>query len=500
VTGDPVADRRRIWELALLLGIGVFAGWLRLHDLDLAEFKADEAAAVDLARRALDAQFLTVGLVSSIGAHNTSLFVYLTAIPLLVRDDPLAATAFVGGLGVCAVILTYFVLRPRFGAFVALGAAALFATAPWAVLYGRKLWAQSALPVVTVLLLWSMFVVLERTRTRAVAFVPVLLCLAFQLNFSAVALVLPVGLAVLFRMRDVHWRAFLVGVACAGLLLAPWLSHQVTNGFRDLSLLVAGGDAVSTSPDAFEAIGRTVRLVGMGDWEYVTADSLPSFVADAGPTWPLARGASAIAAGLFALGLFTSAIRIVRGASLVRRWPFVELDPDAALRAFLLVWLACIWLVYATPVTDQLFPHYLIVAYPVAFAVLALGLADLAAAARRGYHRAALAAAAIVVVFVAIGHAAFTVSFHRYLDRFGGTAGDYGVVYRHKADLARQVEARGLRVANEPVVDFLVTGRREGDLGAPPFVTVTDRLHNARPRCAGQLRSFGALDACFPRP
>ena len=52
------------------------------------------------------------------------------------------------------MILTYFVLRPRFGAFVALGAAAaLFATAPWAVLYGRKLWGQSVLPVVAVLLL-----------------------------------------------------------------------------------------------------------------------------------------------------------------------------------------------------------------------------------------------------------------------------------------------------------------------------------------------------------
>src|SRR5206468_10850527 len=140
----------------------------------LVEFKSDEAVAVGLARRVLHGELPTVGLESSVGALNPPLFVYLTAIPLSVRDDPLAATAFMGVLAVVAVALTYVVLRPRFGALAALTAAALFATAPWAVLYGRKIWAQDALPVFTVSLLWSLFVVLERPRTRLVALVPVL--------------------------------------------------------------------------------------------------------------------------------------------------------------------------------------------------------------------------------------------------------------------------------------------------------------------------------------
>ena len=134
VTEGHHTGRRRSWEILTLLDIAALAGWLRLRDLDLVEFKLDEAIAVDLARRVLDGDFLTVGLRSSVGAYNPPLFVYLTAIPLAVRDDPLAATALVGVLAVAAVSLTYFALRPRFGALVALGAAALFATAPWAVL------------------------------------------------------------------------------------------------------------------------------------------------------------------------------------------------------------------------------------------------------------------------------------------------------------------------------------------------------------------------------
>ena len=109
----------------------------------------------------------------------------------------------------------------------------------------------------------------------------------------------------------------------------------------------------------------------------------------------------------------------------------------------------------------------------------------------------AISAVAVVVV-IAVGFTAFTISFQRFVDRNGGTAGDYGVVYRDKASLARIVRARGLRVDDEPVIDFLVVGRGDVPLGDPPYVSVTDRLHNVPPPCAGVLRSLGVLSACLP--
>jgi hypothetical protein len=258
---------RRLPEILALVGIALVAGWLRLRDLDLAEFKLDEAIAVDRARAVLDGEFPTVGLTSSIGARNPPLLAYVTAIPLAIRDDPLAATAFVGLLAVAAVILTYVVLRPRFGALVALGAAAFFATAPWAVLYGRKLWGQSVLPLVSVALLWALFVVLERKQSRAALLVPILLCLAFQLNFSAVALAVPAALVLLCRAREVHWRALVIGVGVAALLLAPWLGHQLGNGFDDLRALALGGDVPPREAGPIEAIRESFGLLGKGDWE-----------------------------------------------------------------------------------------------------------------------------------------------------------------------------------------------------------------------------------------
>jgi hypothetical protein len=86
------------------------------------------------------------------------------------------------------------------------------------------------------------------------------------------------------------------------------------------------------------------------------------------------------------------------------------------------------------------------------------------------------------------------------LDDVGGSAGDYGVAYRDKAGLADVMRARGLRLPDEPVIDFLVTGDLTAPPGAPLLVTVCDRMHDAPLRCAGEFRSFGALSACLPAP
>jgi hypothetical protein len=486
-----------------VLGIAALAAWLRLRQLDLVEFKVDEAIAIDMARGVLHGDFPTAGLTSSTGARNPPLLIYLTAIPLAVRDDPLAATAFVGLLAVAAVALTYFVLRPRFGPLVALGAAALFATAPWAVLFGRKVWGQNVLPIVSVGLLWSLFVVLERRRSRAVAFVPIGLCLAFQLNFSAIALAIPAVAVLLFRARDVHWRALAVGLGVAFLLLEPWLLHQTTHGFADISALVSRGDeeeAATPESGPVDAFRVALRIVGVGDWEYLTGDSLTPFARDAEPVWTVARAAGVVAAALLVLGLVTSAVCVVRNARVTRRRPWLELEVAAARRALLLVWLAGACLVYAAPASDRLYPHYLIVTFPVSFVVLALGLADLRGAVRGRLGRAAWLGAAATVVAVCAAFWAFTLSFHRYVGREGGTAGDYGVVYRDKAELADFVRERGLRVPDEMVIDFLVTGDRDALPGDPPFVTVVDRFRKAAPECAGEPHSFGALAACIPAP
>jgi 4-amino-4-deoxy-L-arabinose transferase-like glycosyltransferase len=486
-----------------LVLVVVLAAWLRLRDLDLVEFTLDESVAVDLARGLLDGRLPSVGLTSSVGALNPPLFVYLMAVPLALRDDPLAATAFVGLLAAVAVAFTYVVLRPRFGALAAIVAAGLFATAPWAVLYGRKIWAQDLLPVFTTSLLWSMFVVLERPRSRAVMLIPILLCVAFQLNFSALGLVIPAALLLLYRAREVHWRAFLGGVVVAVLLLAPWLVHEARHRFEDVATLLAEGRGGHGSAvlgvGSVDAVRQTFRLVGARGWDYVVGASHAAFVSDAGAAWSLGKVASWVAAGLLVVGLGTSTVRIVRTARLGRSRPFVELDLDGGRRALMLAWLVGIWLSYVTSSADRVYPHYLIVAYPVAFAFQGLGLADLVAMARGRGRPAAKVVAFVLLTTVMAAYVAFTLSFHRFLDEHGGAAGDYGIVYRDEAAVARFASERGLGVEADPVLDYLTTRQLSLSGGTGPSLRVRNRLMDATPLpCAGEVRRYGALEACAP--
>lgn len=494
--------RRRWWELLLLVGILALSAWLRFRHLDLVEFKGDEASAIGIARELLNGKFPTVGLASSIGAVNPPLFVYLTAIPLAVDDDPLAATAFVGLLAVVAVGLTYAVLRPRFGALAALAASALLATAPWAVLAGRKLWAQNVLPLATVSLLWGLFLVLERRRTRAVLLVPVLLCLAFQLNFSALALVLPAVAVLAYRAREVSWTAFAIGVGVAVLLLSPWLEHERGVGFQDLRTLATEGRGGSGSSfpgeGSLEAVRWTARITGGFEWDFVSGASRSLLAEEADAAWTLGQFASLLAVALFAAGFVTCSVRIARGTRRAASWPWLELDPDAARRALLIVWLLGAWLSHGASATGRVFPHYLLVTYPVSFAVQALALSDAATLARRGLGRAVTGAAAATLAVIVVGFVAFTLAFQQFVGEHGGAAGDYGVVYRDKEALARVAGERGLRV-DEPVIDFLVPKNPEAPRSPPPLVTVRDRLLSQDPlSCSGETRTFGALEACFP--
>ena len=369
------------------------------------------------------------------------------------------ANASVALLSVVAIALTYVVIRPRFGGAVALITTALFATAPWAVFYGRYLWQQNYLPLVTVSLLWSLFVVLERDRTRVALLVPVLFVIAVQLNLSAVSLILPIGALLAYRARHVDWRALIAGAAIGVLLLGPWLAHNAKHGFRDFRLILNNGrgHGGAAGTGTIEAVRQTIDLVSAENWTFLTGAHHQS-----GAAWTLGRTAGIVVIVLLALGMVTSLARVLRDG----RHPTI----DTARRALLVVWLVGICLAYITSSRSGVGPHYLIVSYPVSFLLAALGLDDAAALiGRRSAFIALAAAAALAAAFVA-----FTLSFQAFLRRHGGAAGTYGVVYDDTAALAAAVHAHGLHVDSAPA-EYLVWGHLGAPTGTTRFVTTRNR-------------------------
>lgn len=102
---------------------------------------------------------------------------------------------------------------------------ALFAVSPLPVLFARKIWAQSMLPV---LLVPWLFAHMKRDRAAAAFAWGALGALLGQLHLSGffAAAGLVIATAVLDDRRT-HWRAWLLGSAIAALPLLPWLSFSL---------------------------------------------------------------------------------------------------------------------------------------------------------------------------------------------------------------------------------------------------------------------------------
>ncbi len=467
-----------------MTAILALAAWLRLRHLGLVTFHDDQAIALRIAHDILHGDIRTVGLASSSGASNPPLYVYIVAVLVAIHDGVLFATGSVAVLSVVATAFAYFVVRPRFGRAVALTTIALFATAPWAVFFSRILFQQDLLPVVTVSLLWTLFVVLERDRTRVVLLVPVLFAIAISLNLSAVSLILPIGALVAYRARDMNWRAVIAGAAVGVVLLGSWLAHNVKHGFHDFSLILNNGrgHGGTAGTGTIEAARRTIDLVSTEGWSFVTGAHHQG-----GAAWTLGRAAGIVVIVLLAVGIVTSLARIIRGG----RHPEI----GTARRALLLIWLAGICLAYITSSRSGVGPHYVIVTYPVSFLLAALGLETAASLVRRRSAVISLAtAAAIAAAFVA-----FTLSFQAFVRQHDGTEGAYGVIYDDVAALAVAVHARNQHVAYAPA-EYLAWGHLNVPSGTTRIVTVRVRLRdNSSLPCSWQRRWFGPIEACFPR-
>ena len=399
---------RVILSVLLVLAAGV-----RLWRLDLMEFKADEARACQLALQAIDSvrgagpagrEFPLVGLLSSVGVPNPPLFIYLLALPLAVCRDPLAAAAFIALCNVAAVGVCHHVGRRYFSPFVALAAAALFALAPWAVIFARKTWAQDLLPLVAGGFLWAAHAFLLERRPRALAWLLALAAIAAQLHFSGLILggVLA-GLLVAGRAA-VRPRWLALGALAALVLCAPYALHLFRTRGADFTHLGAWRSESSRLVPAEERLLLALR----GPLSASGADGTGDLVGtQASWVFPFA-----LATGLAAFGGWLG----LCGRD--RRSP---LFPARLMGAawFLLPTLGLL----ATGAVP--FIHYFIVLYPLLFLGLASALE---------FVRARSPAVAWALLAACLGGYAWVdASLYQRVAAPGGTPGDYGATYAAKA-------------------------------------------------------------------
>lgn len=404
--------------LATAAAVGLGAGLRLIWGEDI-EFKADERWTFARSQGTVPPGCdRWLGMPSSKAILNPGLsaWVFVFLAKLFAAADPVGLARAVQLCNVAALIaLLAFAWRgvPLAERETWLWATALAALNPLAVLFQRKIWPPSVLPLVLVILLlgWS-----RRQRCGGAFLWGLLGVLCGQIHmagfFFAAALA---GWALLLDRHRVAWRGWLLGSMLGCLPMLPWLHYLVTSagaGSRFNWQFHRLVEMKFWTHWATEPLGLGLSYALAGDY----ADFLRYPFLGGEPTYG--------AAGLTAVLAIAGIVLAVRAA----RWLWQErgrwrerLTGQGSPTDFTL---AAAWWGYGTLLALSGLPfyrHYLVIAFPLLYVWLAR-LALLPAGIRLG--RATLGVLCVAQFLL-------TVHFLSYIHANGGSVrGDYGPAYR----------------------------------------------------------------------
>jgi len=343
-------------DLVLLGGILLWAAWLRFTHLDHAELLWDQAEiskwALNMAQRR---EITWIGPWSSTRLDTFPGAIWLLAIPYALSTSPVFVTGFVALINLGAVAACYPIVRCWFGRTAAWIATLLFAVAPWAVIYSRKIWHTELLaPFVPFYVVtgWYAFV---RGRRWAVLAHSLALAGLIQIHFAALVFVPLTVLWGLIFSKRLCWRMVPLGVLLAALTFLPYFIHDAQAEWRNVRLFaqIMQQPAVISS-DALR--GTWIMTTGQNLSLLTGPDRYPDFVAATlNLRWlfPLIGGAAVVAA-LLAVG------RALRQAR-------TGLDDETAAILMVTTWWITPALFLTCYLTRIVAPHYFTTILPAPF-------------------------------------------------------------------------------------------------------------------------------------
>jgi hypothetical protein len=372
----------------------------------ISEYKLDESTAVLSALDALHHHALPIqGQGSSVaGAAQGPLLYDLVAVILAVQPNPRLVVVVIGLINALAVGLTYVACCDRFGRRVAMLSAILFATAPWAIVFSRKIWPNDLLAPAAVVALWGLLRATNpKTAVPGLGRTWVALAALVSLNFGAWPEAMVPALATIVLPRTRQGRAgiwSLLGFSVFVVSLIPRLT--------DIRAIVAavlarqgGAPAINLSP-----FGYIVQLAGTDAFQILAG---PSTAFDDGQAIP------SIGLGLQVLLLIGAATTSVRLVSAAIGRATRRLDDG-----LILLWWLAPAVVSVAPGSIEVYIHHFVGTFPTQFVLIALGITRIESGVHWLVHLARGPTRRLAMLPVAIGSTTAVVAAAIQLTFFAG--------------------------------------------------------------------------------
>jgi hypothetical protein len=223
----------------VLYGLFVVCIALRFVHLDAMEFKSDEYIVVKMAFDNIHHGLALIGLPASTRLNNPPFFIYLISLPVLFTSSPVAITVFVLLFNTAGLIILVLLLRRFFPEEMALLMVVLFASAPWALVFSRKIWPPDCLLPFMAGIFWLMTDLKERYRSWKVWAVALLLAIVSQLHMSA--WFLPFGLIAFILLNRVKIKVtdMMIGLSALVISYVPYIAFHFQTHFQNIGAFLA---------------------------------------------------------------------------------------------------------------------------------------------------------------------------------------------------------------------------------------------------------------------
>lgn len=358
----------RCWLFGLAAALVLGAALRLLWGADI-EYKLDEAWSFRRSQEAGRTEpFLTLGMPTSAGFRNPplSVWVFVGLAKAFNAKNPVALARGIELLSIGALLLLVVLVWrvvPHEEREPWLWAIALAALNPLAILYQRKIWPPSVLPLFSILLLacWC-----RRERAWGAFGLGLLGACMGQIHLAAFFFAAGMaGWALLFDRQRVRWRYWLLGSVLGALLLIPWVAALASGGWDH----PAGASKITHVVEGKFWLRWLEEPLGVS-LAYTLGDDFGDFL-----RYPLLGGWPTYVVGLLHIAMLAASVAILLRSSyqfLQRRsWTFAIWTKTASPTRFTLG--AALWGfgLLLTVTAMPIHRHYLFVAFPLTFVWLA---------------------------------------------------------------------------------------------------------------------------------
>lgn len=403
--GKIIKDKNSTFTLFLFILIVLFSFIFRITNLNLIEFKTDEAVNLLLASRPLFGhQFAPGGTVSSVGILNSPLFNYILFPFTLLTLDPRGISLIIGLINSVAIGFIFLIIRRYYGITTAFIAGLLLAFSPWAILFSRKIWAQDLLIPFFVPFFYSIHkLVMEKKNIFWVPFV-VFSLFIIQLHQPSIIFITLLTASMFFQKVKINLKYIILGVLIGIIPLIPYLVYEFKNNCPDCQSLIYARNKLSFrySPELFF---RPLQIVSQGNFRFILGNDTLTF-AQKFPFVDTLRRVFYFEYLLIPIGIFI----------------FIKKIKNLKFLAYSTITLPFIYFL----LKFEPFMHYYVIIIPLLFLFLAVAFNDFLFNKQNLFLRLG---SFFVLSLTIITSILFNISFFNLLKQQGRLKGDYGLAF-----------------------------------------------------------------------